>query len=116
MEKPNNTFSSDALATTRPTGQVNKFYYGVIQNHEQNEIFQCTINTVLYTFSVAAVQQAPWIVLAATQMMPNLEAQVDEVRSLATVPVMFNPSEIPMPFINRAINAIINTGVIVSGW
>ncbi|KAJ8703738.1 hypothetical protein PYW07_013032 [Mythimna separata] len=65
---------------------------------------------------VAAVQQAPWIVLAATQIYPQLEAQMDEARSVATIPLMFNPSEIPMGFLKRSTNVLIHLAMTVAEW
>ncbi|KAJ8703740.1 hypothetical protein PYW07_013034 [Mythimna separata] len=65
---------------------------------------------------VAAVQQAPWILVAGTQMTPQIEAQVDEIRSVATTPLMFNPAEIPMGFASRALNAVMCAGMSVLGW
>ncbi|KAJ8705523.1 hypothetical protein PYW08_012569 [Mythimna loreyi] len=65
---------------------------------------------------VAAVQQAPWILLAGTQMTPQIEAQVDEIRSVATIPLMFNRADIPMGFASRALNAVMCAGMSVLGW
>ncbi|XP_075989280.1 UDP-glycosyltransferase UGT5-like [Anticarsia gemmatalis] len=65
---------------------------------------------------VAAVQQVPWILLSATQMMPNQETQVDEVRSISTVPLMFNDAGIPMTFMDRAFNAFIYVAMTLNTW
>ncbi|KAF9417971.1 hypothetical protein HW555_005116 [Spodoptera exigua] len=65
---------------------------------------------------IPAVLQVPWIQLAATQVHPDIEAQVDEVRSVPTIPLMFNPSGVPMSFASRAINAMIYSMMTVYQW
>ncbi|KAJ8705524.1 hypothetical protein PYW08_012570 [Mythimna loreyi] len=65
---------------------------------------------------IAAIQQAPWIVLSATQIYPQLEAQMDEVRTVATIPLMFNPSDIPMGFVKRATNIMVHIAMTVAEW
>ncbi|XP_075989355.1 UDP-glucosyltransferase 2-like [Anticarsia gemmatalis] len=65
---------------------------------------------------VAAVQQVPWIMMTGTQMMPFQETQVDEVRSISTVPLMFNNAGIPMSFVERAANAFIYAAMSVGDW
>ncbi|KAH9633657.1 hypothetical protein HF086_009757 [Spodoptera exigua] len=53
-------------------------------------------STKAHLSRIPAVLQVPWIQLAATQVHPDIEAQVDEVRSVPTIPLMFNPSGVPM--------------------
>ncbi|XP_022819123.1 UDP-glucuronosyltransferase 2B2-like [Spodoptera litura] len=65
---------------------------------------------------IPAVLQVPWIQLAATQLHPDIEAQVDEVRSVPTIPLMFNPSGVPMTFASRAINAMIFSMMTIYRW
>ncbi|CAH0599554.1 unnamed protein product [Chrysodeixis includens] len=72
------------------------------------EAFFCDVHA-----GVAAVQQVPWILFNGVQLSPFLEAQVDDVRSIATVPLMFNDSPMPMGFLNRAVNVFIYTAIAV---
>lgn len=73
------------------------------------EAFFCDIPA-----GVAAVQQAPWILFNGVQLSPFLESQVDDVRSLSTVPLLFNDSPTPMGFINRAVNVFIYSAITFS--
>uniref|UniRef100_A0A2A4JV21 UDP-glycosyltransferases domain-containing protein n=1 Tax=Heliothis virescens TaxID=7102 RepID=A0A2A4JV21_HELVI len=75
------------------------------------ELFFCD-----FLAGIAAVQQVPWLVLVATDMYPNPEAQIDEVRSVTTTPLLFNPADVPMSFGKRAINFMIYIAMTVSGW
>nr|XP_049704120.1 UDP-glucosyltransferase 2 [Helicoverpa armigera]WRX06231.1 UGT41D1 [Helicoverpa armigera] len=75
------------------------------------ELFFCD-----FMAGLAAVQQAPWIVLVAMDLYPNAEAQIDEVRSVSTTPLLFNPADVPMSFLKRAVNFMIYVAMTVSGW
>ncbi|NP_001243967.1 UDP-glycosyltransferase UGT41A3 isoform X1 [Bombyx mori] len=60
-----------------------------------------------------AVLQVPWIMLSGVSVMPPLEAIVDEVRSVTTIPLMFNNAPIPMGFWDRLINIIIYSAMAI---
>ncbi|KAJ8703741.1 hypothetical protein PYW07_013035 [Mythimna separata] len=64
----------------------------------------------------AAIQQAPWILLSSIGVHPSLEALVDEVRSVATVPLHFNDSPIPMGWGRRMLNGLFYLLMTVDGW
>ncbi|XP_050559578.1 UDP-glycosyltransferase UGT5-like [Spodoptera frugiperda] len=56
----------------------------------------------------AAIQQVPWILVSSVGYHPHLEKQVDQVRSIATVPLAFNDNgDRPMPTVRRFINGLI---------
>ncbi|KAJ8705522.1 hypothetical protein PYW08_012568 [Mythimna loreyi] len=64
----------------------------------------------------AAIQQVPWILLSSIGVHPNLEALVDEVRSVSTVPLNFNDSPVPMSWGRRMLNGLFYVLMTVDSW
>ncbi|KAJ0169845.1 hypothetical protein K1T71_014451 [Dendrolimus kikuchii] len=64
----------------------------------------------------AAVQQVPWILLSGTILMPNLEKLMDDIRSISTIPVIFNDYPIPMNFWQRLVNTFTYMTLEVVNW
>ncbi|VVD01989.1 unnamed protein product [Leptidea sinapis] len=64
----------------------------------------------------AAVQQAPWIMLSGAVLHLSTERLMDSVRSLSTIPDMFNIAPIPMNFWQRIANSIMYLVVTVDNW
>lgn len=64
----------------------------------------------------AAIQQAPWILLSSIGVHPNLENLVDDVRSVTTVPLLFNDSPVPMSRGRRMLNGLFYLLMNVDSW
>lgn len=63
-----------------------------------------------------AVLQVPWILMSSIAMMPQLEAIVDEVRSVTTIPLLFNNAPTPMGFWDRLKNVFLHSVMVISDW
>ncbi|XP_037875535.1 UDP-glycosyltransferase UGT41A2 isoform X1 [Bombyx mori] len=63
-----------------------------------------------------AVLQVPWILLSSVSIMPHLEAIIDEVRSITTIPLLFNNAPTPMGFWDRLTNIFIYSAMTISNW
>ncbi|KAG6460675.1 UDP-glucosyltransferase 2 [Manduca sexta] len=64
----------------------------------------------------AAVLKVPWIQVNGVMMNPVLEDQMDEVRSISTVPQLFNSAVMPMPFLNRLLNSFMYLTMAADKW
>ncbi|KAF9417972.1 hypothetical protein HW555_005117 [Spodoptera exigua] len=65
----------------------------------------------------AAIQQVPWILVSSISYHPFLEKQVDQVRSISTVPLAFNDNgDRPMSTFRRFINGLIYMLMNVDEW
>ncbi|CAH0698558.1 unnamed protein product [Spodoptera exigua] len=65
----------------------------------------------------AAIQQVPWILVSSIGYHPFLEKQVDQIRSISTVPLAFNDNgDRPMSTFRRFINGLIYMLMNVDEW
>lgn len=71
---------------------------------------------LFYIPRYAAIQQAPWILLSGMVLQPTVEAMVDDVKSVATIPMLLNDFPIPMGFLQRVFNVGMYAFMAVDGW
>nr|WEU75331.1 uridine diphosphate-glycosyltransferases 41G2 [Glyphodes pyloalis] len=64
----------------------------------------------------AAVQQVPWILLSGVPMHPHIEMLVDDIRTVATHPLMMNNFPVPMSLWQRLLNSIIFLFMTLDFW